>query len=212
MAGSYTGATSVIERTSSPVSGTPFTIAAWVKTANNDNGAVNTIVRILASVADTANSNFNLHLSGNLTNDVISFDHYSSTAQFASAATTTGISVNQWHHVCAVAGASNDRRVFIDGTSKGASTVNRANATLAHLRIGLGIASKTMEIADVAVWNVGFTDLEVAQLSKPFSHKRYRPQNLVAFFSMVRAMADFKSGVAVTVTDVGVTSHPRLYN
>ena len=87
------------------------------------------------------------------------------------AETSSGATVNTWHHLCGVWAATNDRRVYIDGGSKGtdASTQNVNNAT--DLYIGafyngaiLGVTFSG-RVAEVAAWSATLTDAEVASLA-----------------------------------------------
>jgi len=92
-------------------------------------------------------------------------------AGFAEAETTTGCSVNTWHHACGIYVHSTDRRAFIDGGSKGtnagAQTPGLLNRTaIGRLSRATPIRYFSGMVAEAAVYNLsaypGATDSDKA--------------------------------------------------
>lgn len=84
------------------------------------------------------------------------------------AKTSSGYSANTWHHACGIWAAATDRRVFIDGGSKGTDANNRAPAGIDRTSIGrLGDSSPALymsgRLAEAAIWDLstwpGATDI-----------------------------------------------------
>ena len=162
------------------VTAVPFTVSAWMRTNDltpeqtvfflGDSGAINNFLTL--GMLDSANGN------------VIRFQARSGGA--VNADTSTGASVNTWHHVCGVAAAANDRRVFIDGGSMGANGTNRTPLGVNRTSIGReGIPTPVMffsgNIGHVAVWNVALTDDEVATLAEGISPLKVRRDSLIYY-------------------------------
>ena len=102
------------------------------------------------------------------------------------ARTTTTFSAGTWHHGCAIIGSSTDRRVFLNGGSKGVQTDSVRTYTGMD-RIGVGcracnnstcMGSFFGELADFAVWDTTLEDEEVLALSSGVSPLLIRPGSL----------------------------------
>ena len=118
--------------------------------------------------------------------------------------TTTGYTVGKWHHACGVSAAVNDRRVYIDGGSKGTGAANLATAwTMDLLAVGARYVSTAYSmyfdgaIADAAIWNVALTDAEVFRLSRGVSPLLIRRKSLVFYAPLL------SGGAAVERDTVG---------
>lgn len=139
--------------------------------------------------------------------------------------TTTGYSANTWHHACGVWAAVDDRRVFIDGGSKGTTTSSLTVTTLDRTTIGvlrrsLDVIHLSGRIAEAAFWNVALTDAEVAVVAK-FSPLFVKPENLVFYMRGFRETSsgddmDIIGGLVMTsegtAGDVGNTPHPEIFS
>jgi hypothetical protein len=141
----------------------------------------------------------------------------------ANAETTSGVSVNTWHHGCAVFAATNDRRIYLDGGSKGTDSANRSvpsgldNTTVGSLKYNNGTDDDdpfSGMVAEVGIWNVALTDTEVLMLSLGYSPLLIRPQNLVFYVPLVRDNDnDLVGGLSLTPTNgPTVSPHPAILN
>lgn len=159
-----------------PVLAEPFTVAAWIypDALANWRGTIGLDVGATSSfelLCGTTNINFYCGAQG--------------------CTTTAGPNANTWHHVCGVAAADNDRAVFLDGGSKGVSVVNIALANATDVVIGARALIPSLwffsgRIAEAAIWNINLTDAEAAILGAGYSPLFVRPQNLVAYWPLIR--------------------------
>jgi hypothetical protein len=176
-----------------PVTGPPFTMACWFK--SDDAAAVQCLMFV--GDKDAGNQYHNLIAHGGVSGDPIYVQSRDSSGT-ASAETTSGYSLDTWHHACAVFAAHNDRSAFIDGGSKGTDSNSKSPSGLDRIAIGALARDVTTfytsgEIAEAAIWNVALTDAEVAILAKGFSPLLVRQHNLEAYWSLVRE-AEYENG------------------
>lgn len=182
--------------------GMPLTIACWAW-----------------SDLSTARAIGGLH-GGSNHQHIISFESSTVKAQSRSgaasavaASSSTTYSTGQWHHVCGVFAAADDRAVYLDGGGKGTNTTSRnpSNDTIALARgNGTGFLLNG-RIAEFAVWDAALTDDEVAQLGAGVSPLLVRPINLYFYFPLVRVDPPrcVISGISLTKAgDPQVVSHP----
>lgn len=163
----------------------PFTVAAWFYCTDDANK--NTIVFL--GDKDDERQMFALRASGDETGDPVSILAYSTADHIAYAHTSSGYSVNTWHHACAVVASSTDRSVFIDGGSEGTNTDEVTPNNLDRTSVGrCGDSSPGYyfagNVAEVAIWNVALTDAEVALLAAKWSPLFVRPENLAALWAL----------------------------
>jgi hypothetical protein len=89
--------------------------------------------------------------------------------------------------------ATNDRRAYIDGGSKGTNGTSRTPSGVNKTGVGyLCRSSQTGyfsgRIAEVAVWDAALTDAEAALLGAGYSALFVRPQDLLVYWPMVRKL------------------------
>jgi hypothetical protein len=177
---------------STPIIQAPFTVACFY----NSNDLTNT--QYLMSICDSAGDQnyWRLQLtSAGSGNKIAMFAKNNGTESYAM--TTTGSTVNTWHHACGVEAASNDRRAYIDGGSK---DTDNGNVTPAGIdRIGIGVLARygligfmSGMIAEAAIWNVALNDYEVQLLANGECPLRIRPNNLVAYCPLIDNDRDHK--------------------
>ena len=182
-----------LEAVGTPVSGPPLSLACWF---NTDDATVSqTLVSIGAPTGDHA---IRLAAAGHAPDDPIRMQ--SRAAGWAQAESTTGYSLNTWHHAAGVLFADNDRAAYIDGGSKGTDngdqtpTVDTARISRWHPADNRGISGS---IALPAIWNVALSDAEVLWLARGGWPGDCRPGNLVFFAPLFSAAvtgdADFSS-------------------
>jgi len=164
---------------------TPITMACWVWTDQVTDGAA------FMSLANggTVDDYFFLGFYGHIGGDPIT----ANTRQGANnydAMTSTGMSVNTWHHACAVFASPTSRASYIDGGSKGTNASSSTPVGISRTAIGLIWDSSPAyfhdgRIAEAAIWNAALTDAEVAILGKGYSPLFVRPQSLVAYWPLI---------------------------
>lgn len=197
------------------VTAAPLTLAGWF---NSDNIDINQTVIAVGNTTDT--DFFNLILRGAVANDYVALGVWDG-SNYREPNTTSGYSANTWHHACGVEATSSDRRVYIDGGSKGTNLLEESPAGVDNAAIGHLLYNNDADtdyfsglIAEAAVWNIALTDAEVAILAKGFSPLFVHPQNLVAYWPLVRGLNDKVGGYDVTAVSGNsgpvVSAHPRI--
>ncbi|OGU80429.1 MAG: hypothetical protein A2W11_00760 [Ignavibacteria bacterium RBG_16_35_7] len=203
-----------LEIDSSVITTQPLTMAAWVYSDSA------TLLQAILSVADkdSATKLHFLELAGTIAGDPVRMASIT-VGSPSYAATTTGYSVNTWHHAAGVVSASNARAAYIDGGSEGTdATEEDPGAVLDRTSIGrLGDSTPAQyfsgNIAEAAVWNIALTIGEIAILAKGFSPLFVRPQNLVAYWPLINTNdIDIVGGFNMTAFNTpSVATHPRIY-
>ena len=206
------GSTQCLRNSSTPVTGVPLTLAAWF---NTDDLGVN---QCLLSVADSGSGNnyFTILIEG-LVDDYLDASQRSASTT-GHCRTTAAPSADAWHHGCAVFAAIDDTRSYLDGGGKG--TDNTSITPTGLDRVGIGVHADSTPlgympgaIAEAAIWNAALTDDEVAILAKGYSPLLVRPQNLVAYWPLIRDTDDdIVGGYSMTpVNSPTVAAHPRVF-
>lgn len=196
---------------SAPVTGYPFTLSAWIYPAN-----ITTFEVILfIGDKDVDTDLWLLVAEGSTSPDPITFRSRAGGSN-ADASTTTGYSVNTWHHACAVATSATDRAAFIDGGSKGTNTTSNSPSGADRVAIGANErltagAYFNGRIAEAAIWSVALTDAEVVALSKGYSPLFIRPGSLVFYSPLIRDDdRDIIGGLSLTANGTPtIAEHPR---
>lgn len=107
------------------------------------------------------------------------------------AKTIAVYTLNTWHHGCAVFASNGDCRIYLDGGNR----VNNANAhdAITIDRTSIAVSSDSTPwgyysgmVAEAAIWNAVLTDAEAAILAKGYSPLFVHPQNLVAYWPLIR--------------------------
>lgn len=166
------------------ITGYPFTMACWF------NADLTTTQYGLMWIGDkdTTGDFFVLFADGGSAGDPVRFRSTVGGTN-STANTTTGYTVGQWHHACAVGVSATSRSVFIDGGSKATATTSSTPAGLDRTAIGLWADSTPSgpfdgRLAECAIWDVDLTDAEVAELASGVSPLKVRPGNLVGYWNL----------------------------
>lgn len=207
------GSSEYLKLASAPVTGPPFTIAGWGRSTS---ATTNQYIMSISDVSAT-NHQFLFGFRGTVDGDPIEFGARAGGA-VAWATTTSGYSVNTWHHVCAVEIASNSRAVYIDGGSMGTDATERAPAGIDVIDIGR-LGDSTPDgyfdgaVAWISVWNVALTDAEVVALgnrSNPTPPWEIRPESIVSMLNM-RSLWDPYMKARWTPTGTKLANPPWLW-
>jgi len=177
----------------------PITIAGWLYPTDVANE------QYAAGLYDASdgNSRFSLVLLGGDAGDPLAAETRVGATE-RKATTSTGVTVNTWHHGAAVFAAADDRRAYIDGGSKGTeatSVIPTGIDKTALGRRGAGPAFRgySGRIAEVGIWDVALTDAEVAALARGVSPLRIRSSNLLNYYPLM--------GTVASAPDYGGSSH-----
>ncbi len=206
------GSSEYLEIDQAVVTAVPFSFVAWFN--SNDAAAYQSLVM----VCDKSRTNHShaLELRGGDGGDPVRASSYDGGYDFAD--TSSGYSINTWHHAAGVWAATNDRAVYIDGGSKGTDSDNAAPSGIDRTSIGrFGDDSPgtymSGRIAEAAIWNVALTDAEVLSLAKGFSPLFVHPQNLVAYWPLIRDLNDRVGGYTMVASGTTVSAHvPKIIN
>lgn len=189
-------------------------MACWART--NDDTIDQTCFSI--NDVDTANNQWMLRFRGDSVGDPINFSCKAG-GTAASAVTTTGFTANTWAHVCGVEASATDRRVFINGGSKGTNATSRTPSGIDNVAIGRNGDSTpdgyfSGDIAAAAIWNVALADADVALLALGVSPFLVHPESLVFYPPLIgryNPEIDIRGGYAMTVTGAVASPHPRMF-
>ncbi len=194
---------------SSTLNPTTFSISAWVNADDWDGGntgAANVETWILARDDNTLGRSFafgvtataavkkwGLQINGAFTAGGLSAPALSTWIQFGCAGTSGNWAVYQ-----------NGASVATDTTATGATTIGQR--TYVDFQ---GFANA--RIAEVGFWNVILTAAEMAALGRGYSPILIRPDSLLSYVPLVRALVDYKRA-APTLVDAPVAgaAHPRV--
>lgn len=198
------------------VSGVPFAMACWF---NLDDAGVSSI---LMSIDNGNNELYILHARKSIA-DAVAAMAYS--GEWEIALTTTGITVDQWHHACAIFPSDTDRYAYIDGGSKGTHPGTESVGTVTQTVIGSykSLTSGFMSgmIAEAAIWDLsnwpGATGADKAaafekilpSLAKGFS-PLFFPLGLKAYWPLVRNLKDKVTGYVLTPSGTSVIEHCKI--
>lgn len=171
-----------LQKQVAPVTGPPFTMACWFR-ADDDTIAM---TLMWLGLSTSAADGWMLRPRGNIAGDPLTLA-VATSAGTNQIDTTTGFTINTWHHACARIIASNNRNVRIDGGSEKSTTVDRAPATPNRISIGREAQSSPTRyfsgrIAEAGLWNVSLSDNEVVALSRRIPPWRIRPGSLVGYW------------------------------
>ena len=200
------------------LSGTPFVMACWV---NLDD--ITTHKNFMWLGDGDVNDNY-FRLFTNASNDIV----YANAVNGASyaALTSSTITAGVWHHVCAIFASATDRRILLNGGSKGTNTTNVTPVGLDRTAIGvLAKAARDQymdgHIAEASIWDLsnwpGATDADKANnfetiipsLVAGFSPTHF-PLGLAAYWPLIRGLNDKVGGYNLTANGTVVSDHPRV--
>ena len=88
---------------------------------------------------------------------------------FAQALTTSEMVPNQWHHLAAIFVSASERRIYLDGGSVGVNTDTISVDALNFYYFGNINSSTTVDVAEVALFDVALDAEQIAALAKGFS-------------------------------------------
>ncbi len=181
---------------SAVVTTVPFSVCAWFKSSSDSTN------QNIISFGDTAGDSdaFVLSVRGDVAGDYIRAQV--NRDSWGDAITTTGYTIDKWHHVCAVFTSSTLREVYIDAGSKGTDTTDLTPLSIDSGAIGrLERASPTAyfngTIDEVMIFNRSLSAFEVGQLYNYTFQKFYKDGNQT--FNLTEVSLGTDNRVNVTV-------------
>lgn len=210
MARSFDGVDDFIGGSSSPETGVPLTIAAWLYPTT-------TTINLSAVAAYTASDGSAAWIGITGSTGQVRAGIRTGGGAFGIALSSISATANAWNHFCGVFASNTSRSSYLNGGNKGTNTTNRALSTLDRLTIGArGTSSGETEffpglIAEVGIWEIALADDDVARLALGFSPRLIRPQSLVFYAPLIRDVQDIRGGLSLTTTGTTVADHPRIY-
>lgn len=155
----FEGTDDRVEVDSGVVTAAPLTLSAWFY--SHSATATQTIVGLADK--DATEHLFRLNAAGGTGGDPVTAELWDDVVFDASAATSTGYSVNTWHRATAIFISSTSRKARIDGGSSGTSSVSVSPAGIDRLSLGrIGDATPALYfnglIDNVAVYSRAISD------------------------------------------------------
>lgn len=189
-----------------------LTIAIWA--SHNSTANIGTAMQVGRS--DLTDTSEGLFFRGDTVGDPLQF-RFADNVSAAGANHGSAYVANTLYHCAGVVAANNSHSVLRDGAGKVTNTTSIAPATKNIIAIGSNWFSAAAhdringKTAIAAFWTTALTDGEIASLSKGFSARRIRPQNLIFYAPLVRNVFDWIRGLGFTDTGTTVSDHPRSY-
>ena len=123
------------------------------------------------------------------------------------ASTSTGVTIDTWHHVAGAEISTTSRSAWIDGGSKGTDGSTESPSGADRTAIGMARDSTPSRetsgnIAHVAVWDVVLSDSEIATLAEGISPLRVRRGSLIAYWPVNGVHSpeiDIVGGLSLTI-------------
>ena len=183
MSRDFSGADQGLRIDSAVVNAAPFTISAWVR---KDLATGRGIVVFIGD-ASSADDRLQLQLEPN--NGAVRLLVKNTANVFA--ATSTNWVTGQWHHLCGIARAVDDRSVYLDGGGRGDNATSQTPVAGNVDRTTIGrrdnIESANAfdgQIGHVAIWDIDLTDVEIGILAAGADPRSVRPDNLIAYWPL----------------------------
>lgn len=201
----FTATSSQFLNATTPVTGPPLTLAAWIYKYQDATQSYvclcsNTGTNLYNLLGSATGSGYLVNASGTF---------YSTGGPV--------IPINTWTHMCGVSVNNTTRYLYINGVLSGNSSAP-LTPVVTNICIGgrlsggvAGQFNDGME-AEVGVWNVALASEEVESLANGMTCDKIRPQNLRFYAPLVRDLIDYKGGITITNNNGATASiHPRVY-
>ena len=203
----------------------PFAMACWFY---SDSDALQQAL-IWCGDKDGSNCFSRLGIQGGVAGDpVAAFSHNYGKNIACTANTTSGYSVNTWHHAAGIWLTTSERHAYIDGGSKGSNT-NAVGAMSGHDSTAIGgnrdsTPGQYMSgmIAEVGIWdltNWGANNAEretnferaIASMAKGFSPSFF-PLGLKLYCPLVRLAINIMNSIILGESGTVISPHCRVFN
>ena len=171
--------------TATPITGYPLSISAWCRVFTDGTGWV------IAGVYDQdSGQHFHqLRAAFHSGGDPAECSSMGGSGQFKKALSSTGMSLNTWHHVLGSYTQNTLREVWLDGAGHVQNTSGTTPTGLDRLGIGKAAYQSPShqidgQIAHVAFWDAALGADDAAVLAAGYSPLFVKPANLVAYYPL----------------------------
>jgi hypothetical protein len=192
----------------------PFSMCCWFN-CDLATGAQNIMA---TGLLNNANHRCWLVARGDVAGDPIQFSRDAAGTRH-NTATSTGYTVGQWHLASCNYAAADSANAYIDGGSKGSTSVSRdvnaANDIIVGDNANVDVNSFTGRLAEAAIWHGGvLTDEEHSLLAHGYSPLFVR-RDLLVFYAPIIGRAspetEFMGANGLVVNGTAVyADHPRI--
>lgn len=196
-----------------PLTIKPITFSAWFKSVDVTNH------QSIVCLSNGVNEFLLLQARGATDGDPIAALEYATAWKYATS--SSGYTVNTWHHVAATFVSSTERSVWIDGGSKITNTDEQDVdfTLLSQILIGIHKAGSGFydgQVAEVAIWDVELTDAQILSLAGGESAENIESDNLRAYWKLLSNYLDSTGQTNTLSVGVGTpsfsTDHPPVFN
>jgi len=167
-----------------PKAAYPFSMSFWFKTADVDQG----VKAIVSNDSGTSNSQNTAQLRSDAANDPIAAASYLSSWQLAYSVSPFPQN-DTWHHGLVVFAGINDRRVLLDGASKGTNVGGQSAQSNNYVSIGARFRSSPSlhfagNIAEVAFYGSAVSDANAILLAGGTNPQDVDAGNLLDYWTL----------------------------
>lgn len=187
-----------------PVSAAPLTMAGWAYCDQLPSNKGDEMLCLMISDPDGSNWSY-FYVRVDDSDDKLMMSTRSTIDDYTSAKATAAITAQTWFHWAGVGISSSSHAAYFNGGNKGTSSDDVTPQGLTQTSIGMWETDGQPKmdyfdgnLAEIGLWNVALTDTEIAILAKGVSPLFIRPQNLVAYWPLVRDDNDRVGGYNMT--------------
>jgi hypothetical protein len=221
MARSFNGSTQHANTsTSFPTIEPPLTMAYWGFCTSASHASVGLA---LGRFSGASSATMSVGMRGDVSGGPVRVTHVGNPdgGVFPFADSTTGYSINTWHHACGVFASDSSRSAFIDGGSKATNTtaisgVNNSDSAIIATQRTNGFFTRYFlgRIAYPCIWNVALSDAEVLSLARGTHPSLVRPEAITALWDLTGGFSPepdrFGGWDATLVNSPSVVDNPRI--
>ena len=186
----------------------PISISAWF------NCDIEPGEMIIVSVGEAADTGY-LSLRTIAVGDKLRAQVFDGTSSVQSEH-TTDLAANTWYHGLAVFASNTSRTVYLNGDAAAENTANMSLSSRDATSIGVSADNTPFgywsgHIAEVAIWDTAvLTVADALMLAKGYSPLFVKPQNLKAYWPLIRGLNDRVGGFNMTASGTVVSAHHRV--
>lgn len=192
----------------------PYSVSAWFNSEDKDK---NQTIFCFSDPDAATDLDFEmLYIRDDPDNDLLAFTDNADTLAFID--TTATYTANSWNHALGVWAGNQERYAYLNGSGESNVADNLARpGNMDSTQTGIWKTNGNNVyypfdgmIGEVAVWNAALTAAEAATLAKGYSPLLVKPQNLVAYWTLVRGLNDRVGAYNMTADGTSVAVHPRV--
>lgn len=209
MALDFNGTTDRLDGSSSPISGLPATLCAWIKP-----GTIPQTNRAIIGCYDNDSSNAILDIRIGGSGDVGTVIYRNNANVQNAIGATTVLPTTSFTHVLGTVNIVGHCNIYTNGVNEGNDSDN-ISSTVDLFELSVGYRSSLATdffdgtIAEVAIWNRVLTAPEISALAKGYSPLYFR--SLLKFYrTLIRNINSPNQAPSLTATGTTVVPHPKM--